>query len=221
MTSQLWREWNMGRHYDAAGWRALNAGYGEQHRAYHDWSHIEDMLAKLTEFSSYAARPDLIAHAIFWHDVVYQTQSVDGTPRADAQNVAESAALFRRHTLLPENEAEAVWHMIMATAKHMHPDDVAETYAGFKRDRDLFLDIDLAALAVSETAFDANNGKIRREYAWVAEDVFCRERAKILAAFAAVEPTYKTPVLETLWGAKARANLRRSAAALAARALSV
>lgn len=218
MNERHWRDWDMARNYDSSAWQVIDAGYTEPHRAYHGWAHIEDMLEKLEQNAELAVRADLIAHAIFWHDVVYLTQAADGSLRSDAQNVEDSANLFLRHALLSAPDAQAVWHMIMATAKHMNPDKVEGLYAAYTRDRDLFLDIDLASLAISDSAFDANTAKIRREYAWVAEEVFCRERAKILTAFAAVEPTYKTPELEERWGAKARANLHRSAVELAARA---
>ncbi len=67
--------------------------------------------------------------------------------------------------------------------------------------------------------FDKNTQDIRHEFEWVPEKHFCGERAKILKKFSEAIPTYKTPELEKIWGEKARANLLRSSALLARRAL--
>ncbi|MFY9834185.1 MAG: hypothetical protein WAK66_15920, partial [Methylocystis sp.] len=101
-----------------SAWGALDRGYGDAHRAYHAWEHIAELLEKLDEFQALAARPALIATAVFWHDSVYTTQAPDGAKRSDLENVRDSAELFLRHTLLNADDAAAVHELIMATADH-------------------------------------------------------------------------------------------------------
>ena len=198
----------------------LDAGYSEKKtRAYHAWGHIGDLLKKLEGFSELASRPDLIAIAIFWHDVIYKTQNPDGSLRPDRENVLESAELFRRYTLLPEMEADAVYSMIMATGNHMTARPEREFYPGFGNDYDLFLDLDLSALGAPWVKFSRDTGKIRFEYGWVPENAFCRGRAAILKKFVQEGvKLFRRAETASKWGASAKANLMRSISELEARA---
>ena len=126
-----------------SAWSVLDRGYGDARRAYHAWEHIAELLEKLDEFQALAAKPALIATAVFWHDSVYATQAPDGAKRSDLENVRDSAELFLRHTLLNADDAAAVHELIMATADHTRAEVKKEHYDGFAGDLDLFLDLDL------------------------------------------------------------------------------
>jgi len=189
-------------------WEALDAGYSESHRAYHSWEHIDDMLEKLDRFSGLAARPDLIATAIFWHDAVYRTLNDLGGYRPDIDNVRDSGALFRRYTLLPESEADAVEAMIMATGNHLQAGANRAYYDGFGDDLGLFLDLDLSPLAASKEVFDANTEKVKKEFSWVPEAIFYDRRADILLGFNLEGVRlFRREETNNAWGDKARMNI--------------
>ena len=119
-------------------WEVLEAAYGDLGRGYHGWSHISDLFEALDQVSELATRKDLVATAIFWHDAVYDTRAADGTRRADAVNVLDSAELFRQHSLLSVADADAVHELIMATTDHLGAKPSRETDPGFGQDLDLF-----------------------------------------------------------------------------------
>jgi predicted metal-dependent HD superfamily phosphohydrolase len=148
------------RHSQGA-WEIIDAAYHEPQRAYHCWDHVDDLLLKHDSFSALAVRPDLIATAIFWHDVIYATRKTNGRLRPDVENVRDSAALYCRYDLSNETDAAAVCDMIMATADHLDAKTSHDLYPGFSKDLDLFLDLDLSPLAAPWPLFVENLEKIR------------------------------------------------------------
>lgn len=198
-------------HHQANALATLDAAYREPQRGYHDWSHIADLLTKLDELKALAVRPDLIAAAIFWHDAVYVTRTADGLLRADAENVRASAALFERYSLFDKADADAIHDMIMATASHLKARAMTEHYPGFARDLDLFLDLDLSSLAAPWPVFENNLERLRFEYAWVPEPLFCLGRLQMIETFAARgDALYRLEETRARWSETARDNLDRA-----------
>src|ERR1700732_102130 len=198
-----------GRHKTGA-WEALDAGYTENHRAYHTWDHVADLLEKQSEFSDLSTRSDIIAVSVFWHDVVYTTQNQDGVLRPDYENVRDSGKLFRQYTLLKQADAGAVYDLIMATANHLQARAEKQYYAGFAGDLDLFLDLDLSSLASPWEAFVEDLARIRTEFAWAPEIVFCTSQLQILEKFAKDGVRlYRRAETSEQWRDAAMANLKR------------
>ena len=203
-----------GRHKPGA-WEVLDTGYCESHRAYHSWPHVASLLEKLSAFSDLCTRADIIATAVFWHDAVYRTQSQDGRPRADYENVHESGQLFREYSLLNKADADAVYDMVMATANHLQATLRTQYYAGFASDVDLFLDLDLSSLASPWEEFVGDLARIRAEFSWVSETEFYVNQIGILKRFAREDvPLYRCRETSEKWRDAARANLRRCVSSL-------
>ena len=193
--------------HDPEAWLALEKGYGDPARGYHDWSHIADLLTKLDELSHLAVRSDLIAAAIFWHDSVFITRSPEGVERPDAENVRESAGLFERHSRFPPLETAAIRDMIMATAHHLTAQPKIHHYSGFAQDFDLFLDLDLSALGASWPVFRRNFERIRLEYPWIDTADFDRQRLGMLDKFAKnANEVFRLPASRALWSASMHEN---------------
>jgi predicted metal-dependent HD superfamily phosphohydrolase len=198
-----------GRHTIGA-WEALDAGYTENHRAYHTWDHVADLLEKLSEFSDLSTRSDIIAVSVFWHDAVYRTQNQDGSPRPDYENVRDSGKLFRRYTLLNKSDADASYELIIATSNHLQARAGKQHYAGFADDLDLFLDLDLSSLASPWDEFVEDFARIRTEFSWASEVVFCSSQLRILENFAKEHVRlYRRAETSGKWRDAARANLKR------------
>ena len=198
-----------GRHKTGA-WEALDAGYTENHRAYHTWDHVADLLEKQSEFSDLSTRSDIIAVSVFWHDVVYTTQNQDGVLRPDYENVRDSGKLFRQYTLLKQADADAVYDLIMATANHLQARAEKQYYAGFAGDLNLFLDLDLSSLASPWEKFVEDLARIRTEFAWAPEIVFCTSQLQILEKFAKDGVRlYRRAETSEQWRDAAMANLKR------------
>jgi predicted metal-dependent HD superfamily phosphohydrolase len=198
-----------GRHKTGA-WEALDAGYTESHRAYHTWEHVAGLLEKLSEFSDLSTRSDIIAVSVFWHDVVYRTQNQDGSPRPDYENVRDSGALFRQYTLLNKSDADAVHDLIMATSNHLQARAEKHYYVGFAGDLDLFLDLDLSSLASPWEEFVEDLARIRTEFSWAPQVVFCSIQLQILEKFAKEGARlYRRAETSEQWRDAAMANLKR------------
>jgi predicted metal-dependent HD superfamily phosphohydrolase len=198
-----------GKHKTGA-WDALDASYTESHRAYHTWEHVAGLLEKLSEFSDLSTRSDIIAVSVFWHDVVYRTQNQDGSPRPDYENVRDSGELFRQYTLLNKSDSDAVHDLIMATANHLQARAEKQCYAGFAGDLDLFLDLDLSSLAAPWEEFVEALARIRSEFSWAPEIVFCTIQLQILEKFAKEDVRlYRRAETSEKWRDAARANLKR------------
>lgn len=216
--AKYWMPFQARRHR-AETWDFINSSYSEPHRFYHGWGHIGDLLKKLDRFAALATRADLVTAAIFWHDVVYQTQYPDGRYRPDIDNVRQSAEAFRRCSLYGDRDADAVHALIMATGHHMQAAPDVDYYDGFTGDFDLFLDLDLSGLGGSWARVSRDTQNIRSEFSWVPESVFCTSRAAILRQFVVDDVAlYRRAETGAAWSAPARANLLRSIADLEARA---
>jgi predicted metal-dependent HD superfamily phosphohydrolase len=208
IVDKYWRR--IADRHDADAFAVLDAAYREPQRAYHAWGHIVDLLTKLDALPHFAARPDIVAAAIFWHDSVYLTRDPDGRPRSDPENVRASAELFARHARFDAMEAQAIHDMIMATASHMSATASREHYPGFGQDFEFFLDLDLSSLAAPWPVFEKNLQDIQFEFSWVPEDAFFQSRLKMLETFiGGGDRLYRLPQTRALWLAQARANLER------------
>lgn len=183
----------------------LQARYGEPHRAYHTWAHIE---ALLTDFQRLNwAAPLAVEAALFFHDAVYQPLTTD--------NEAASAALMRG-VLQGRLERDALDHaeaIVLATARHTVPEGLSDALAGDIRQ---FLDMDLAILGAPPDVFDAYDVAIRREFAEVPDAVFYPRRRAVMAGFLARPRIYLTDAFHRTHDAPARANLARLVARLPA-----
>ncbi len=201
-----------------SAWGALDRGYGDARRAYHSWEHVAELLEKLDEFQALAARPALIATAVFWHDSVYVTQAPDGAKRSDFENVRDSAELFLRHTLLNADDAAAVHELIMATADHTRAEVKMEHYDGFAGDLDLFLDLDLSPLAAPWKIFAENLENIRFEFAWVPERKFYSNQIGMLEGFLKADARlFRRAETRRKWLVAAKGNLKFCIVALRAK----
>jgi predicted metal-dependent HD superfamily phosphohydrolase len=181
----------------------LRARYGEAHRAYHTWDHIEALLGWLDRLDW--ADPHAVEIALYYHDAVYRPLSPTNEADSAALMLEEMAGRADPATL---KRAEAI---ILATAGHRVPEDVDAELA---RDIALFLDMDLAILGASEPEFDAYDRAIRKEFADIPDDVFLPRRRRIMADFLKRDRLYRTERFHQSHDAPARANLRRLAARL-------
>ena len=181
----------------------LQSRHAEPQRHYHDWSHIEALLAHARSVGDRLGDPAAVTYAILFHDAVYDPKAKD--------NERQSATLLLREAPpLAASSLELAHAMILATEGHQLPD-----LAGDQRsDIALFLDMDLAILGASENRFDIYEDQIRREYAHVPDEAFRAGRRAVLRSFAGRETLYFSDWGRDRFEAKARANIARSLAQL-------
>nr|WP_315464753.1 N-methyl-D-aspartate receptor NMDAR2C subunit [uncultured Rhodoferax sp.] len=172
---------------------ALLAAYAEPQRHYHSTQHLAECLHGFEAVRHLAQRPAEVALALWFHDAVYDVQRHD--------NEARSAAWARQALSTAGVQAEVaarVFDLVMATC---------HTSAPATGDAQLLVDIDLSILGADAQRFAQYEQQIRKEYAFVPEDLFRTKRKEVLQSFANRPRIYSTDNFHALLEARARANL--------------
>ena len=173
----------------------MNA-YSSTDRFYHNVTHIHDCLSVFDETSFLATHPEEVELAIWFHDAVYDTRRND-----NEQKSAEWAEVVLQKASLSWQTAERVASSILATR---HQEEVTDA------DAQLLVDVDLSILGRDQAIFWQYEENIRKEYAWVPEDLFRRERVKILKGFLDRPHLYYHKEYRERFEARARANLEQA-----------
>lgn len=168
--------------------------YTAEGRYYHDARHVAKCLEWLQRMRHLAQRPGEIAVAIWFHDAVYDPRRSDNEERS-----ADWARQFLQSSKAAPEITRRITEMILATKTHDVPSG----------DGALMMDIDLSILGTDETAFDAFERDVHREYAWVAEEKYRAGRATILQEFLDRNPIYQIREMRDLLEQTAKKNLAR------------
>ena len=183
----------------------LVARYAEPHRHYHTRHHLEECFEHLDKLRAFAERPAEVELALWYHDAIHDPRSSENEARS-----AELAAAILRQAGAPADCTQRVHDLILATRHSAAPHSA---------DARVLLDVDLAILAAPPERFDEYERQVRAEYAHVPNFIFRRERAKLLRAFLSRPAIFHTPIFAARYEQPARANLARSLARLAPKAL--
>ena len=177
----------------------LVVAYTAPGRHYHNLAHIEDCLGALARVDNLsAAEREILTHAIWWHDVVY-----DAT-RADNEEL--SAQLAEAH--VRADIAREVGRLIRLTKTHaVQPGD---------RLGALLISIDLSILGAEPSRYDTYAAAIRQEFIHVPEPDYRAGRARVLGQFAARPVIFPDAGFAATYDRQARDNLARELASLSA-----
>ena len=145
----------------------LAAVYAEPQRAYHNATHIAELLGWFDRVGDDLGwqDPARIYATILFHDAIYVPGAKD--------NEARSADWARRAGF-----GDDVASLILLTASHGHNDVVPD------RDAALFLDADMAIVGAPPAQFAAYDAAIGREYSHIPADAFRAGRRAFLAGLA-------------------------------------
>jgi predicted metal-dependent HD superfamily phosphohydrolase len=191
----LWRRLGARRSPDSV-YADLAARYLEAHRAYHTAEHLDHVLRELDRIREVPAAPDLVEAALWFHDAVYEPRRHDNEERS--ATLAEACLVGAGVGAGP---ARRVADLVRLTRRHDPPLGDA--------DGECLCDCDLAILGQPPEAFAAYDAAIRREYAWVPEDVYRAGRRRVLEGFRARPQIFRTAPMRHAYEAAARANLAR------------
>jgi predicted metal-dependent HD superfamily phosphohydrolase len=174
--------------------------YGEPHRRYHTWSHIEACFEARDQLTN-ATIPE-IDLALLFHDAIYAPLAHDNEEQSAELLVDEG-----RRAWLPEPLLQGARPLVLAT-KHRGSCDTEEAC--------IVVDADLSILGADEETFERYEHDVREEYAEVEDSLYVAGRARVLRDFIARPSIYQTAPAKRLWEARARGNLERSLARLQA-----
>ena len=178
----------------------LISRYAEPHRFYHTGQHLEECFEKWSDLRDQARYPAEIEVALWFHDAIYDTRS--------DSNELRSAELARDASLsLGVNAASAqrIYDLVMITRHATMP---------VGQDACLIVDVDLAILGAEPARFVEYEQQIRKEYAWVPENVYREQRAKTLRGFLDRPYIFSTDLFRERYEHQARENIRQSLEAL-------
>ncbi len=170
--------------------------WGEPHRHYHTIDHLAAVLLLVDDHSDIAQDVTAVRLAAWFHDAIYDPHRLDNE---------EASALWAERALpeldVPRARVAEIARLIRLTASHDPlPGD---------RNGELLTDADLAILAAPEPTYDAYARGVRREYAYLPDQVFGAGRSAVLSNLLALPRLFHTPVLRDRWERPARDNLAR------------
>ncbi|MEW2625710.1 hypothetical protein [Streptomyces sp. NPDC048106] len=172
----------------------LLARWQEPQRRYHTLAHLTAVLDHVDALERYAADPDVVRLAAWFHDAVYHPER--------SENEERSARLAERalpEAGVPEAKAGEVARLVRLTVTHDPADD--------DHDGQVLCDADLAILAAPPSAYAAYTAEVREEYHFVPNDAFRQGRSDVLRQLLALPRLFHTPYGREHWESTARYNL--------------
>lgn len=178
-------------------WKTIESAYSEDGRFYHTLDHISAMLDSFSRNVEVFHFPAEVEMAIFLHDIVYNTHS--------SSNEVDSAILAEKWTENSFLNSAMVRSLIVATQ-----------HSGFMEGRDVryFLDLDIQIFGKSSRDYNFYSQSIRKEYSWVPEPVYCKERIKVLNNFLNGDHIFHSNIFGDEAESRARANIKNEIMAL-------
>ncbi|WP_225824557.1 hypothetical protein [Streptomyces naphthomycinicus] len=172
----------------------LLARWQEPQRKYHTVAHLTAVLDHVDVLETYAADPDTVRLAAWFHDAVYLPDR--------SENEERSARLAERalpEAGVPEARTAEVARLVRLTVTHDPADD--------DRDGQVLCDADLAILAAPPSAYAAYTAEVREEYHFVPVAAFREGRSAVLRQLLGLPRLFRTPYGREHWEATARYNL--------------
>ncbi len=143
-------------------------------------AHLTAVLDHVDTLEAYAADPDVVRLAAWFHDAVYLPER--------SENEERSARLAERalpEAGVPDAKTAEVARLVRLTVTHDPADD--------DRDGQVLCDADLAILAAPPSAYAAYTAAVREEYHFVPGDAFRSGRSAILRRLLDLPRLFRTP----------------------------
>ncbi|MFS4091273.1 hypothetical protein [Streptomyces sp. AF1A] len=172
----------------------LLARWQEPQRHYHTLTHLTAVLDHVDALEKYAADPDVVRLAAWFHDAVYLPDR--------SENEERSARLAERalpEAGVPDAKTAEVARLVRLTVTHAPAAD--------DPDGQVLCDADLAILAAPPSAYATYTTQVREEYHFVPNEAFREGRSTILRQLLALPRLFHTPYGQEHWEATARYNL--------------
>lgn len=169
--------------------------YSEQHRAYHNLTHIYNFIQGFKSVEDRLFKKNLFEMAIWFHDVIYDPSS--------HKNEQKSAALFTAllGDFLPDHSIDHVRGLILSTEGHRPLHDLSDYY--------LFLDLDLSILAANPKIYNKYFLAVREEYlSCYDSNLFDIGRLQFLHAFQKRATIFYSELFKDNFEQNARLNIQ-------------
>ncbi|MFW9878050.1 MAG: hypothetical protein ACFFG0_33635 [Candidatus Thorarchaeota archaeon] len=171
--------------------------YNSSNKHYHNLDHISLMLSEVKKLESRINDYDTLCFAIWFHDIIYNPLKSDNEERS-----AEYAEEFLDKIKYEKKRIHKVQELILRTKDHTIQNG-NDNYDG-----NLFLDLDLLILGMEREQYIKYAICIRKEYNFFSDDIYNKERRKILHQYLNSQYIYKTKKFRDLYEKQARYNIK-------------
>ncbi|OQP54481.1 HD domain-containing protein [Niastella populi] len=171
--------------------------YTSTRRHYHNLHHIAALLQFCGRYAGQLMEPDVVAFAVFYHDIIYNVLRKDNEFRS-----AQVAVKRLKDLQVPAAAIEQVKLYIEATQTHAVT--AAVTHVG---DLQLFLDFDMSILGAPRDAYEAYTRQVRREYRIYPDKLYNAGRKQFLEHCLQAGHIFQTPVFRENYERTARENM--------------
>lgn len=172
--------------------------YGEPHRHYHTFNHIQHCLYQFDQAAGLMTDPDAVEIALWFHDAIYQPGALD--------NEWRSAELFREWAEGRTTAAfqRRVHDLVMATT-HREPQ---------QGDAGYLVDIDLSGFGLPWEKCERDGCLIRAEFSATTDDEYYPSHLRFLRTLQNRPTFFFTEFFQQRYESVAQANLSRIIAEL-------
>lgn len=170
--------------------------YNNPTKGYHDNKHIASMLKNLDEFI--LNNPVSIQNQNEFKFAILMHDYVNGTPNEVFESIS-AAEKFIKY-LAPNHNTNYIKKLILAT-------DYSHKVTSPSIDEMLIQDLDLAILGSSPSDYKEYAKLIREQYFHISDDIFNKERTKVLQGFLYKESIYNLDYFKSKFEAPARINI--------------
>ncbi|MGP4716263.1 HD domain-containing protein [Psychrobacter sp. T6-6] len=188
-------------------WQDIAVRYTEPQRAYHTFDHIEQLMMQLKNIKPSLSKPNTIALALYYHDIVY-----DPT-RSDNEQKSAEYAVEALSPYLNSTRCQDIYALIIMTADHQIDALIDEDN---RNDAAYLLDMDLSVLGAPWSTYQQYTQAVRQEYVHVTDVDYRHGRTAILQGLLAHPRLYLTDYYYERLEAQARDNIEREIILLAA-----
>lgn len=171
--------------------------YTGRSRHYHNLQHIAALLQLCEQYSHRLTDKDVVALAVFYHDIIYNVLRKDNEPRSALLAVKRLYALG-----VPEDKTAQVKLFIEATQSHALTATVVNTH-----DLQLFLDFDMSILGAQWNDYLEYTKQVRREYRVYPDKLYIPGRTKFLEHCLQTQHIFQTPEFRENYETAARSNI--------------
>ena len=181
-------------------WQDIAARYNEPQRAYHTLKHIQQLFEQLDQIKDKLYEPHIIALALYYHDVIYDSR------RSDNELKSAEYAVEALKDYLSAEQCQHIYALIMMTATHQIDKLADEDKIS---DAAYLLDMDLSILGGSWSEYQQYAQAVRQEYAHVTKVNYRVGRITVLQKLLTHTTLYLTDYYHSRLEKQARDNIKR------------
>lgn len=181
-------------------WLDIAARYNETQRDYHSLRHIQQLFVQFDKINHKLKDPNLIALALYYHDVIYDPA------RSDNELKSAAYAVGQLKCYLNDEQCQTIYALIIMTATHQLIELADHDKCS---DAAYLLDMDLSILGARWCEYERYAQAVRHEYAHIPALDYRVGRITVLERLLAHPQLYFTEYYHERLEMQARKNIAR------------